>query len=300
MSNDSDRTVAEAYSYCESVTRKHAKSFHFAAGFLPREKRSQVFPIYAFCRHVDDEIDEISDGDETAAVEAVERWKSRLEGVYGESYDPAIEQDEGHRNVFIAWRHMLRSYPIPLQHPLDLIKGVVQDTYKKRYERFDELYEYSYRVASTVGLMSSEILGYTDKEALEYAEAMGIGMQLTNILRDVKEDAERGRIYLPKEDLDRFGVDEAQILSGRMSEGFKEMMVFQVARAREFYAQGEKGIPMLEADSRFTVLLASRIYSRILGQIERNDYDVFKERASTSKVQKLLMLPRIWMEAKRL
>jgi phytoene synthase len=116
----------------------------------------------------------------------------------------------------------------------------------------------------------------------------------------VKEDAERGRIYLPKEDLDRFGVDEAQILSGRMSEGFKEMMVFQVARAREFYAQGEKGIPMLEADSRFTVLLASRIYSRILGQIERNDYDVFKERASTGKVQKLLMLPRIWMEAKRL
>jgi 15-cis-phytoene synthase len=300
MRADSDRSVIEAYSYCESVTRRHAKSFHFAASFLPHEKRSQVFPIYAFCRHVDDEIDEIPDGDEVAAVEAVERWRSRLEALYAEQYDPDAETDEGKRNVFIAWRHMLRSYSIPIEHPLDLIKGVVQDTYKKRYDNFQELYEYSYRVASTVGLMSSEILGYSEPRALEFAEAMGIGMQLTNILRDIKEDAERGRIYLPKEDLERFGLDESEILDGKMSDRFRQMMIFQVERARGFYSKGEQGIPMLDADSRFTVLLASRVYGRILKQIERLDYNVFLERASTSKVQKLMMLPGIWLESRKL
>lgn len=300
MQADSTNAILNAYKYCEAVTKTHAKSFHFAASFLPRHKREQVFPIYAFCRHVDDEIDEILDGDEESAVAAVDRWKSRLEGVYSDSYDPTTEENEGHRNVFIAWRHMLRDYSIPLQHPLDLIKGVVQDTYKKRYLNFEELYQYSYRVASTVGLMSSEILGYSDESALDYAESMGIGMQLTNILRDVREDAERGRIYIPREDLERFGIDESEIMSGIMSDRFREMMVFQVARAREYYAKGEKGIRMLEADSRFTVLLASRVYARILDQIERLDFNVFSGRASTSKVQKLMMLPRIWLEVKGL
>jgi phytoene synthase len=195
---------------------------------------------------------------------------------------------------------MLSKYQIPVEYPLDLIKGVVQDTHKKRYRDFEELYEYSYRVASTVGLMSSHILGYSDEDALDYAEAMGIGMQLTNILRDIREDAGRGRIYIPKEDLDRFGIDESEILSGKMSERFKEMMVFQISRAREYYSKGEEGIRMLDADSRFTVLLASRVYGRILDEIEKLDYDVFSRRASTSKTQKFMMLPRIWMEAKGL
>jgi phytoene synthase len=300
MSTQTSDEIEKAYSYCESITRSHAKSFHFAARFLPREKRQQVFPIYAFCRHVDDEIDEISDGDERAAVEAVDRWKSRLERVYSASYNPSEEHDEGHRNVFTAWRHMLSKYQIPVEYPLDLIKGVVQDTHKKRYSDFEELYEYSYRVASTVGLMSSHILGYSDVDALDYAEAMGIGMQLTNILRDIKEDAGRGRIYIPKEDLDRFGIAESEIFSGEMSERFKDMMVFQIARARDYYSKGEKGIRMLDADSRFTVLLASRVYGRILDEIEKLDYDVFSRRASTSKTQKFMMLPRIWMEAKGL
>lgn len=300
MQIDSQKVVSGAYDYCETVTRKHAKSFHFAAGFLPRHKREQVFPIYAFCRHVDDEIDEIADGDEAAAVVAVERWRSRLEGIYSDSYDPSTEENEGHRNVFVAWRHMLRRHRIPLQYPLDLIKGVVQDTYKKRYATFSELYEYSYRVASTVGLMSSEILGYSDGKALEHAEAMGIGMQLTNILRDIKEDAERGRVYIPREDLEGFGIEESEIMSGTMSDRFRDMMVFQVARARDYYSIGEKGIAMLDSDSRFTVLLASRVYSRILNQIERMDFNVFSGRAGTSKFQKVMMVPGIWMEAKGL
>jgi phytoene synthase len=144
--------------------------------------------------------------------------------------------------------------------------------------------------------MSSEILGYSDKTALEYAEAMGIGMQLTNILRDIKEDAAMGRIYLPQEDLRRFDVSEKQIFAGEMSENFTRMMKFQINRARDFYRKGEMGISLLEKDSRFTV----RIYSRILSEIERQNYDVFIKRAHTSRMQKILSIPKIWREARKM
>ncbi len=174
------------------------------------------------------------------------------------------------------------------------------DTRIKRYETFDELYVYCYRVASTVGLMSSEILGYAERITLEYAEAMGIGMQLTNILRDVKEDAAIGRIYLPQEDLRAFKVSEEQIFANEFDAHFAEMMKFQVARARVFFEKGEKGIAFLEKDSRFTVLLASRIYAKILDEIEKQNYDVFAKRAHTTKRQKIFALPNIWLETKKI
>jgi 15-cis-phytoene synthase len=174
------------------------------------------------------------------------------------------------------------------------------DTHTKRYETFDELYVYCYRVASTVGLMSSEILGYSNKKALEYAEAMGVGMQLTNILRDIKEDAAMGRIYLPQEDLRAFNISEEQIFANQTDENFVEMMRFQIERARNFYRNGEKGIALLEKDSRFTVLLASRVYSRILDQIEKQNYNIFIKRAHTSKSQKIFSIPKIWREAKKM
>ena len=299
--------LGKAYEYCESVTKLHAKSFYFAARFLPKHKRKAVFPIYAFCRHVDDEIDEIGDGDERKAVETVEKWRRKLEEVYQGKRQKAKGEIEGQRTkdkgqslVFQAWESLLQTYKIPQNLPLELIKGVLMDTRIKRYETFDELYIYCYRVASTVGLMSSEILGYSDKVALEYAEAMGVGMQLTNILRDVKEDAAMGRIYLPQEDLRRFDVSEKQIFDGEMNEKFAMMMKFQIKRARDFYRKGEKGIPLLEKDSRFTVLLASRIYSKILGEIERQNYDVFIKRAHTSRRQKILSIPKIWREARKM
>ena len=298
--------LEQAYEYCEGVTRRNAKSFHFAASFLPREKQRFVFPVYAFCRHVDDEIDEIGDGDEAAAVAAVERWRERLEEAYAVAAGEQLplfggkDEDEGQHLVFTAWHDLLRRFPIRKEIPLDLIRGVVQDTTVKRYAKFEQLYQYCYRVASTVGLMSSEILGYSDPSALAYAEAMGIGMQLTNILRDIKEDAAMGRIYLPAEDLERFGVTEDEILRGEMSERMKELLKFEIERARHYYAEGEKGIPMLERDSRFTVLLASRVYGRILDEIEKQDYDVFARRAHTSKLQKLASVPGIWLEARRM
>lgn len=305
-----DSRIESAYRYCENVTRRHAKSFYFAARFLPRSKQAPVFAIYAFCRHVDDEIDESGFKTEEEAARAVDEWRRRLDEVFdsaesGSAGSGAERPAEGPRqraleDVFTAWRHMLGVYEIPREIPLDLIRGVLMDTWKKRYATFEELYVYSYHVASTVGLMTSPILGYSDDEALLYAEKMGVAMQLTNILRDVKEDAEMGRIYLPAEDLERFGVTEAQIFEGVADDAFREMMAFQVVRARKLYAEGERGIPYLDRDSRFTVLLASRIYARILDEIEAMGYDVFSRRAHTTKAQKFLSMPGIWFEAKRM
>src|SRR5215213_5042346 len=231
--------LEKAYKYCESVTKLHARSFYFAAKFLPRAKQRAVYPIYAFCRHVDDEIDEIGDGNQAEAVRTVEKWRSRLKEIYaGKISRGQRATDDGQTAVFIAWQDLLKTYKIPSELPLDLVQGVLMDTSIKRYATFDELYVYCYRVASTVGLMSSEILGYSDKKALKYAEAMGIGMQLTNILRDVKEDAAIGRIYLPQEDLQTFGVSEEHIFANEINENFVEMMKFQIERARKYYREG--------------------------------------------------------------
>ncbi len=300
--------LEKAYEYCESVTKLHAKSFYFAAKFLPKHKRRAVYPIYAFCRHVDDEIDEIGEGSEAEAIEAVERWRKNLEEIYPQMNTDKHRSENKHQKsktenqdkVFLAWKDLLKKYKISQNLPLELIQGVLMDTKIKRYETFDELYVYCYRVASTVGLMSSEILGYVDKVALEYAEAMGIAMQLTNILRDIKEDAAIGRIYLPKEDLRRFKISEEQIFANKFDENFAEMMKFQVARAREFYAKGEKGIALLSKDSRFTVLLAARIYAKILDEIEKQNYNIFTKRAHTTKSQKILSIPKIWLSAKKI
>ncbi len=298
MSELGQAETEKAYQYCESVTKKHAKSFFFAAKFLPLKKQKAVYPIYAFCRHVDDEIDEIGDGDKETAIETVKKWKTNLENIYHGKINSQLTTHNS-RLVFAAWSDLLKTYKIPLNLPLELIEGVLMDTKIKRYESFDDLYLYCYRVASTVGLMSSEILGYSDVKALEYAEAMGIGMQLTNILRDIKEDARIGRIYIPQEDLKKFGVSEQQIFDKNFDENFRSLMKFQMERARSFYHKGEKGISLLEKDSRFTVLLASRIYSKILDEIEKQNFNVFVKRAHTTKKQKVFSIPKIWLESRK-
>lgn len=290
--------LEKAYEYCESITKTHAKSFYFAAKFLPKHKRRPIYALYALCRKVDDEVDEIGENNEAQAVRAVERWQCKLEEIYeGKSENSS---NENQNLVFKAWHDLLKSYKIPKKLPFELMQGVLMDTNINRYETFDDLYVYCYRVASTVGLMSSEIFGYKEPKTLEYAEALGIGMQLTNILRDVKEDAAMGRIYLPQEDLRRFDVSEEQIFANKYDANFIALMKFQIGRARDYYRKSEKGISLLEKDTRFTVLLASRIYARILDEIERQNHDVFSKRAHTTFSQKLLIIPGIWRESKKI
>lgn len=291
--------IENAYRYCENVTKIHAKSFYFATKFLPPEKRKCVYPIYAFCRHVDDAVDEAELSSEREIVEAVAEWQLILDDIYSKTENPK-PKTENQNFVLTAWRDLLRKHKIPQKLPQELMRGVLMDTETNRYETFEDLYVYCFCVASTVGLMSSEILGYEKPETLLYAEALGIAMQLTNILRDVKEDAAMNRIYLPQEDLRRFGVSEEQIFAGKFDANFAELAKFQIARARSYYEKAEKGIPMLEPDARFCVLLAARLYARILDEIERQNYDVFLKRAHLNLPQKIFLMPKIWREAKKM
>jgi phytoene synthase len=301
--------LERAYEFCRQITKKHAKSFYFSARFLKKEKRQPIYALYALCRLVDDEVDAIEVGSEREAISAVENWKRKLDEIYqnaecgariADFHNEQRTTNNEQAKVLLAWREMLKKYRIRQELPLELMRGVVQDTHVKRYESWRELYVYCFRVASTVGLMSSEIFGYEKPETLEYAEALGIAMQLTNILRDIQEDAAMNRIYLPQEDLRTFNVSEEQILAGRVDDSFIALMRFEIERARRYYRRAELGIPLLEKDARFCVLLAARIYAAILNEIERQNYDVFAARAHTTKFQKIRAIPGIWREARRM
>jgi phytoene synthase len=307
---ESRSELERAYEFCRQITKKHAKSFYFSARFLKKEKREPLYALYALCRLVDDEVDAAEVGSEREAIAAIENWKRKLDEIYQNAecgmrnaefkIQDQRPKTENQAKVLLAWREMLKKYRIRQELPLELMRGVVQDTHVKRYESWRELYVYCFRVASTVGLMSSEIFGYEKPETLEYAEALGIAMQLTNILRDIQEDAAMNRIYLPQEDLRKFGVSEEQIFAGLVDNNFIALMKFEIERAREYYLKAELGIPLLEKDARFCVLLAARIYAAILTEIERQNYDVFAARAHTTKFQKISAIPGIWSEARRM
>lgn len=283
--------LKEAYTRCREITRCHAKTFYMATRFLPNKKQRGIFAIYALCRYVDDLVDEAEDLIVRQKItysdvrKRLDQWKIQLQDTYnGKRMDDPI---------LMAFSDVLRSYQIPMELPFELMEGVSMDLYKNRYETFDELWDYSYKVASTVGLMTSEVFGYSSEKALQHAIDMGIAMQLTNILRDVGEDLEKDRIYLPKEELERFRVTEEDLFNHRLSDSFIELIQFQIERARKYYRSTDKGIEMLEKDSRLPVYLASFNYGRILEKIEDNNYNVFQKRAYLNATEKITILPRV-------
>lgn len=289
--------LASAYEYCRKVTAEHARTFYFASFFLGENKRSACYALYAFCRYIDDLIDEqVNTGTDPACEQAIlctiERWRVELDAVYA--------GEEGRSPVMVAWANVLSRYDIPRQLPDLLIEGCMSDLRTNvRYETFNQLYDYCYKVASVVGLMTSRIFGYDNPEAEARAVDLGIAMQLTNILRDIGEDMENGRIYLPREELAEFHLGEREILERKVTRQFREFMRFQIERARTYYESANLGIPMLERESRMTVRLMSHNYSRILESIERNNYDVFAHRAFVPLRSKLLSIPSLWYRSVR-
>ena len=291
-------SIAEAYEHCRDVTARFARTFYFASHFLGAEKRKACYAVYAFCRYVDDLADEhAGEGMKNEDLrrvtrEAVEEWRADLQRVY--------DGEEMTIPELVAWADLLETYNIPQELPEELIEGCVSDLRPKvRYDTFDELYDYCYKVASVVGLMTSRIFGTNDSRASARAIDLGIAMQLTNILRDVAEDARNDRIYLPREELEAAGITEEEILREEFSPRFRAFMVQQVARARSYYESAEEGIAMLEEDSRLTVRLMSRNYGRILEVIEQNGYNVFAGRAVVPMRKKILSIPQLWFEGKR-
>lgn len=290
-----DERMQRAYEHCRRVTRTYAKTFYLATRFLPNEKQRGIFSIYAVCRYLDDLVDESEDLIENRQLklsdvhERLDRFREDLLAHYTGSMD--------REPVLTAFAQTLRHWQIPVRLPLELMEGVRMDLTIRRYETFQELYQYAYRVASTVGLMTSEVFGYDREEALEYAVDLGIAMQLTNILRDVGEDLRQNRIYLPTDELDLFGIREDQLFDAQTDSNFEQFMRFQIMRARRYYSRADLGIPMLSEDSRLPVWLARENYSSILRKIEENRYQVFNQRAHLNTVEKVRILPRIYFRS---
>jgi len=275
-----DVSLRKAYKQAERITAQHSKSFYFASGLLPEEKRSAVRALYAFCRTVDDIVDESSDIERDARLDY---WRGMMETASFADHDL----------IAAAWADTLTRYHIPRHYALQLIDGVARDLSQVRYQTFDELATYCYGVASTVGLMSMYIVGFMDNRAVPYAIKLGVALQMTNILRDVGEDYRNGRLYLPREELAFYGIQESDIADGRISDNWRQFMKFQIERTRQLYEDSWDGVKMLEREGQLAIGAASVFYQGILDEIERNDYDVFTQRASLSAWDKVSRLPTL-------
>ncbi len=292
-----DTRLQTAYTHCRCITRDYAKTFYMATRFLPNEKQRSIFAIYTLCRYVDNLVDDHQDllqNQESNTYTPLEKLDSFKETL-AEAYEGRQMDDP----VLTAITDSLLSSGIPLRYPLELISGVEMDLVKNRYQTFEEVYDYSYKVASVVGLMTSEVFGYKESKALSHAVDLGIAMQLTNILRDVGEDLNRDRIYLAKDELEKFDLTEADLFQHNLSEKFIAFMKFQIERTQEYYESAKQGVNMLSRDSRLPVWLALENYSRILTKIEQNGYDVFSQRAHLTSAEKFSILPRILYRLQR-
>lgn len=293
-------TIDEAYELCRQITAECSKTFYLGTLLMAPEKRRAIWAIYVWCRRTD----ELVDGPQAQNTNesTLDRWEAHLESIFaGQPID----------DVDLAMVDTLERFPLDMQPFRDMIAGQRMDLHRSRYETFSDLELYCYRVAGTVGLMSTTVMGvdasqYTapwhcpqlQQAPVKEAIALGIANQLTNILRDVGEDARRGRIYLPLEDLARFDYTEADLMKGVIDRRWRSLMQFQIQRARAFYTTAEKGINRLSEDARWPVWSALILYRKILEVIEENQYDVFNRRAFVSSLGKLRCLPEALLRAR--
>ena len=274
-----------AYADCRNITRREAKNFYYAVVTLPQEKRKAIYAAYSFCRQCDDSVDEAASPE--AKLSALTDLQVNLALAYeGRPATP----------VFLALADTADRYDIPQEYFSEIIRGVESDLVKTRYQDFDELREYCYRVASVVGLVCLQIFQYRDAAAREYAVDLGLAMQLTNIVRDVREDWSMGRVYLPQDEMARFGYTEEQLAAGIRNDAFVELLRFQGQRARAYFRSGFRLLPYLSRRSRACPAALGAIYSRVLDRIEASGYDVLgDERIALSGGEKARIAARAWM-----
>ncbi|XP_022879717.1 phytoene synthase 2, chloroplastic [Olea europaea var. sylvestris] len=278
--------LSEAYDRCGEVCAEYAKTFYLGTLLMTPERRRAIWAIYVWCRRTD----ELVDGPNASHMtpEALDRWEARLEDVFGGRPFDMLDA---------ALSDTVSKFPVDIQPFRDMIEGMRMDLWKSRYKNFDELYLYCYYVAGTVGLMSVPVMGIapesqaTTESVYNAALALGIANQLTNILRDVGEDARRGRIYLPQDELAQAGLSEDDIFAGKVTDKWRNFMKKQITRARKFFDDAEKGVTELSSASRWPVWASLLLYSQILDEIEVNDYNNFTRRAYVNKPKKILALP---------
>jgi phytoene synthase len=304
-SHEDEQLVEQGYRLAKRVTREHAKSFFFASYLLFGARRKAAFALYAFCRRLDDMVDEGGQGPVPVDLKArLERARQMVAEVYlpmpelaapgldspAERLMSAQAQSPWDPGEFAALKHTVHLFRIPEQPFQDLISGMEMDLTKDRYATFAELDLYCYRVAGVVGLMLTPVLGCSDPLAASHAADLGRAMQLTNILRDVREDFERGRVYLPADELRAFGLSEDDLRRGQVDNRWRDFMRFQISRARALYARAGSGVDYLQGfGSQRMVRLMGGIYGDILRVIEARDYDVFSGRAWVPGRRKLAL-----------
>lgn len=265
------------------VDKNKKSSFYYSFLLLPKPKREAINIVYAWCRVADDIVDE----DESVSTkrQRLLQWAREFElGLAGTSRYQMVNR----------LSQIIKLFNIPLNHFTELIKGMEMDLVKTRYETFDDLKMYCYRVASTVGLICTEIFGYKHEEAKVYAENLGIALQLTNIMRDVATDSKKGRIYLPQRDLDFFGYSEEELFAGKYNVKFKRLMMYQAERARAYFAEAIKHLSEDDKPLFIAALIMQEIYFRLLQDIEKADYNVFSRRIKISTAKKLLITAKVW------
>ena len=277
--------LANDFRFCRDVTRRSASSFYYALRLLPVSRRKALYAVYAFCRAVDDAADEAGAAE---APRLVEEWRTELARCYrGVPLHP----------VTVALTASLESFPIPQPALAAVIDGVEMDLVKSRYATFAELELYCRRVASAVGLASIEIFGYRNPATREYAVDVGLALQLTNILRDVSEDAERDRIYLPQEDLERFGYPAEDLLRGVYNRRFRDLMEFEAGRARRYYRSAEALLPAEDEPALRPAEVMRRTYEQVLDRIVAERYFVFGRRLGLSRGRKVALAAGMWLGA---
>ena len=279
---------------CRKETQQWAKTFYLGTLLLPYEKRKAIWAIYVWCRRTDELMDspEALKKSEEELSESLNSWEENTKNIF----KGIVKTD-----LDAVLSDTLEKYPQTIDPYLDMIAGQRMDLTKFRYKNFDELKLYCYRVAGTVGLMTQNVMGIDAfyeaaswievPDISEAAVALGIANQLTNILRDVGEDRHRGRIYLPQDEIKQFGYSEEQLLLGEINTQWKNLMAFQLNRAREWFKNSEEGIKWLSADARWPVWTSLRLYRKILNSIENLDYDVFNNRAYVNKTIKAFEIP---------
>ena len=272
-----------AYEHCRRIAKEHAKNFYYAFRTLPSAKRRAIYAAYAFCRLCDDI------ADEDLPIERKEARLAQVRRSLAESQNERLGDP-----VFTALEDASIIFGIPGHYFEEIIDGVEMDLTWTRFRSFDELRGYCYKVASVVGLICIEVFGYDDPKARDHAVDLGLGMQLTNILRDVKEDADRGRIYIPLDEMASFGYTEQDLMDGVVNDAFRELMGVQAARARRYFDSGRRLFPLLSPKSRVCPGVLHGVYSAILDRIEASGFNVFDRRIGLSAREKLLLTAKLW------
>jgi phytoene synthase len=273
----------------ESITKQFGTSYYFATRFLPIDLREATYALYSFFRIPDEIVDNSIHEKEDYILAELEDWE--------EMWYKAYKGETTIYPILNLTNQVFKQYNIPYQYSLDFLKAMKQDVYTTRYDTYKDLKNYMHGSASVVGLMMSYVIGFNNERALYYASYLGEAMQLTNFIRDIGEDyKERGRIYLPQEDMNKYSVKEIDIKDNKVTDNFIELIKFEIKRARSLYRKSDKGIKYLNKRGRFAVIMASRMYEAILDKVEQNNYNVLTRRARTSKREKIYILGKSALE----